>query len=108
MYSIETEAALRYITGITKKKGQTMTTDVTFGDYARTLSNAIYKAAGVIEECERQGLVRGNGHHARQHLCRLAIEELASRWNDKAEADEYLRRMGWQPGFFVPFTQASV
>jgi hypothetical protein len=71
--------------------------DVTFGDYARTLSNAIYNAGGIIEDCERRGLVRGNAHHSRQRLCRLAIEELASRWNDKTEADEYLCSMGWQP-----------
>lgn len=50
-------------------------------DEAKTeLSNAVYAAALLIERLENAGKVNGNGHHAAQHIAKLACDELESRW----------------------------
>ena len=50
-------------------------------DEAKTeLSNAVYAAALFIERLEYAGKVSGNGHHAAQHIAKLACDELESRW----------------------------
>ena len=52
------------------------------------LSNAVYDAAALIEKLEQAGKARGNGHHARQRIAKLACEDLASRWvEDTPNAD---------------------
>lgn len=47
---------------------------------ANEISNAVYLATGLIEKLERAGKVNGNGHHARQHLAKVAEEEMRMRW----------------------------
>ena len=60
-------------------------------DEAKTeLSNAVYAAALFIERLEYAGKVSGNGHHAAQHIAKLACDELESRWRVNA-ADEQRR-----------------
>lgn len=44
------------------------------------LSNRIYAATALYEELEGAGFITGNGHHARQHVVALALEDLERRW----------------------------
>lgn len=44
------------------------------------LQKAVYEATAILEKLERAGQVSGNGHHARQKLAQMAVEELRSRW----------------------------
>lgn len=47
------------------------------------LYDAVYIATSLLERLENAGKCRGNGHHARQKLARIAVEELETRWRDK-------------------------
>ena len=53
---------------------------MTLDDAKTELSNAVYAAALFIERLEYAGKVNGNGHHAAQHIAKLACDELESRW----------------------------
>lgn len=46
----------------------------------RQLRNAIYEASRIFETLERAGLIKGNGHHARQKLAQKAVDDLRERW----------------------------
>ncbi len=48
---------------------------------ANELSNRIYLAAGLIEDLENFGRLKGNGHHIRQSIALYAETELRRRWN---------------------------
>lgn len=54
--------------------------DYSLGSVDARLLNAVYAACQVIEICEYKGLVRGNGHHARQKIAEFASHELRRRW----------------------------
>lgn len=44
------------------------------------LGNMLYAAGQLIEQLERAGHVRGNGHHARQCVAAFGVAELRARW----------------------------
>ena len=44
------------------------------------ISREVYKATAVLERLETEGLITGNGHHARQLLARTAADEIRKRW----------------------------
>jgi hypothetical protein len=46
------------------------------------ISKAVYEATAIFERLEGQGLIMGNGHHARQKLAQAAVEDLRSRWKN--------------------------
>ena len=52
----------------------------TLAEAEAQLGNLIYAAAKVVESLQYAGKVRGNGHHARQKIAQLAVDELRSRW----------------------------
>lgn len=58
---------------------------IDFEDAAGVLYRRVYEAAKPIEELQDQGLVDGNGHHARQKIAQAAVKELRSRWRAGAE-----------------------
>jgi hypothetical protein len=47
------------------------------------MSNRVYKVCLLYEQLEHRGVVRGNGHHAAQHIAKLAEDELRERWITK-------------------------
>ncbi len=53
------------------------------------MSNAVYQAVvGIFETQEYAGHTFGNGHHAAQKVCQMAIDELKSRWYVERRVDE--------------------
>jgi hypothetical protein len=50
------------------------------------LGNRVYKVCLLYEQLEHRGVVRGNGHHAAQHIAKLAETELRERWITKPAA----------------------
>ncbi len=45
------------------------------------LEQEVYKASlEVLDNLHKEGLIRGNTHHAAQKIAALAVEDLANRW----------------------------
>lgn len=57
---------------------------MTLKDAEAELSNAVYAATSLLERLEGVGRLVGNGHHARQKIAQMAVEELRSRWQEPA------------------------
>lgn len=49
-------------------------------DAETELSASVYAATKLLEDLEAAGLIDGNGHHARQRIAEMAVDELRSRW----------------------------
>lgn len=58
---------------------------ISLEDALQQLSNSVYTNTALIEKLEGQGLVDGNGHHARQYLAVEAQVTLLKRWRNKDE-----------------------
>lgn len=54
--------------------------NLTLEEASAELSAAVYQAAQLVEQLEGAGKVIGNGHHARQKIASLAVEDLKARW----------------------------
>jgi len=46
------------------------------------LMNSVYAAGSILESLEYAGKIIGNGHHARQKVAAMAVEELRRRWKE--------------------------
>lgn len=60
-----------------------MSDKMTFEQAAAEISKAVYAATGIFEKLEGEGLISGNGHHARQKIAHAAVEDLRARWLPK-------------------------
>ncbi len=47
------------------------------------IERKVYEATRLLEELERAGKIRGNGHHMRQRLAGYAKTLVKDRWLDK-------------------------
>jgi phosphotransacetylase len=54
----------------------------TLEEASAEVSKAVYAATAAFERLEGDGLIMGNGHHARQKLAQAAVEDLKARWKD--------------------------
>jgi len=62
-----------------------MSDQMTLKEAEAEVSKAVYAATKIFEDLEAQGVILGNGHHARQKLAALAVEDLRSRWKGSSD-----------------------
>jgi len=62
-----------------------MSDQMTLKEAEAEVSKAVYEATAIFEHLEGQGLLVGNGHHARQKLAQIAVEDLRSRWKGSSD-----------------------
>jgi hypothetical protein len=53
---------------------------ISFAEAKAALEASVYEASKLMEVLERDGLIHGNGHHARQAIANSAVSELKERW----------------------------
>ena len=56
--------------------------DLSYESVKAELESSVYAACKILEELEHKGLLRGNGHHARQTVAQFAVQELKSRYKN--------------------------
>ena len=54
--------------------------DLSYEAVKAELESSVYAACKILEELEHKGLLRGNGHHARQAIANFAVQELKGRY----------------------------
>jgi phosphotransacetylase len=53
---------------------------MTLAEAQAEISCTVYAATALLERLETEGLILGNGHHARQKLAQMAADDLKARW----------------------------